>query len=51
MELIVSPGILFLDEPTSGLDAATAVTMMQYLYKSVLTTYYSPVHISLLDPV
>ena len=33
MELIVSPGIIFLDEPTSGLDAATAISVVQYLYK------------------
>ena len=35
MELIVSPGIIFLDEPTTGLDAATAVTVVEILHRSV----------------
>ena len=38
MELIVSPGIIFLDEPTTGLDAATAVTVVEILHRSVKHT-------------
>lgn len=35
MELIVSPGIIFLDEPTTGLDAATALTVVEILHRSL----------------
>ena len=35
----MSPGIIFLDEPTSGLDAATAVTVVEILHRSVKHIY------------
>ena len=42
MELIVSPGIIFLDEPTTGLDAATAMTVVEILHRSVQQSSGSP---------